>query len=191
MGFRWGTDVQHLHTLFSKLVAGQLPRPASKLKRELLGKNQGGWGRKRKSVETLTPPKDVPSRTLCFNILACYRDALRSTHSKRIWVNKKPLNEKINPPPGLSFDPWHDDTDRAFILDGVKHRFNSIDQEIVITPAKCSNHFSAQPGSPLYDNGTKQERKEIENGSYVICDTPPKIISPMSAIHKPDGDDQW
>ena len=30
--------------------------------------------------------------------------------------------------------------------------------------------------------------KEIENGNYVFCDTPPKIISPMAAIPKPDGD---
>ena len=43
-------------------------------------------------------------------------------------------------------------------------------------------------GSPLYEKATKQILKEIENDIYVICDTPPEIISPMAAIPKPDGD---
>lgn len=81
-----------------------------------------------------------------------------------------------------------DDPDRAFILDGIKHGFNIIDQEVEIAPVRGSNHLSAQPGSPLYDKATKQVLKEIENGNYVFCDTPPKIISPMAAIPKPDGD---
>ena len=81
-----------------------------------------------------------------------------------------------------------DDPDRAFILDGIKHGFNIIDQEVEIAPVRGSNHLSAQPGSPLYDKATKQVLKEIANGNYVFCDTPPQIISPMAAIPKPDGD---
>ena len=30
--------------------------------------------------------------------------------------------------------------------------------------------------------------KEIENGNYEVCQKPPKIVSPMAAIPKPDGD---
>lgn len=96
--------------------------------------------------------------------------------------NKKPLNERVNPIPSLSYDLWHeelgDDPDRAFILEGIKHGFDVIDQEVEITPVRGSNHLSAQPWSPFYDKATQQVLKEIENGNYVFCDTPPKIISP-------------
>ena len=111
-----------------------------------------------------------------------------NTHER----TKKPLNLKINSSPGLSFAAWQeelgDDPDKDFILDGIKHGFNIIDEEIEISPVRCGNHLSAQPGSPLYDKATKQVLKEIENGNYVFCDTPPQIISPMAAIPKPDGD---
>ena len=97
-----------------------------------------------------------------------------NTHER----TKKPLNLKINSSPGLSFAAWQeelgDDPDKDFILDGIKHGFNIIDEEIEISPVRCSNHLSAQPGSPLYDKATKQVLKEIENGNYVFVTHLPK-----------------
>ena len=63
-----------------------------------------------------------------------------------------------------------------------------IDDDANITPVSCKNHPSAQPNSPLYDKTTSQVIKEIENGHYVVCDAPPKIVSPMAVIPKPDMD---
>ena len=94
--------------------------------------------------------------------------------------------------PGLCLAAWEeelgDDCDRKFILDGIKNGFDIIDKGANVNPASCSNHPSASPNSPLYAKATSQVIKEIENGHYVVCDTPPKIISPMAAIPKPDGD---
>ena len=80
------------------------------------------------------------------------------------------------------------DPDRDFLLDGIKNGFNIIDEDVPIEPVKSKNHPSAQPNSPLYEKATQQILKEIENGHYVICESPPTIISPMAAIPKPDGD---
>ena len=80
------------------------------------------------------------------------------------------------------------DCDRHFILNGIKNGFDIIDEDANIKPVSCQNHPSARPGSPLYDKATSQVIKEIENGHYVVCDIPPKIVSPMAAIPKPDGD---
>ena len=51
----------------------------------------------------------------------------------------------------------------------------------------CQNHPSARPAGKLYDKATAQVVHEIENGHYVVCDKPPKIVSPTAAIPKPDG----
>lgn len=94
--------------------------------------------------------------------------------------------------PKLCLAAWEeelaDDCDRDFIISGIKHGFDIIDDDAVISPVSCKNHPSAKPGSPLFNKATSQVIKEIENGHYVICDTPPKIVSPMAAIPKPDGD---
>ena len=94
--------------------------------------------------------------------------------------------------PKLCLAAWEeelvDDCDRDFIISGIKHGFDIIDDDAGITPVSCKNHPSAKPGSPLFNKVTSQVIKEIENGHYVICDTPPKIVSPMAAIPKPDGD---
>ena len=58
----------------------------------------------------------------------------------------------------------------------------------MISQAECINHPSAKPGSPLYEKASAQVKKEIEAGTYVVCETKPAIISPMAAIPKPDGD---
>ena len=81
-----------------------------------------------------------------------------NTHER----TKKPLNLKINSSPGLSFEAWQeellDDPDKDFILDGIKHGLNIIDEEIEISPVSG-------------DNG-------IENGNYFFCDTPPPNNQP-------------
>ena len=59
---------------------------------------------------------------------------------------------------------------------------------MVVSQARCSNHPSARPGSPLYKKASEQVKKEIEAGNYVFCDRKPNIVSPMAAIPKPDGD---
>ncbi|CAC5380695.1 unnamed protein product [Mytilus coruscus] len=52
----------------------------------------------------------------------------------------------------------------------------------------CSkNHPSAKPGSPFYEQAHQQILTEIENGNYIFVNTPPKIISPLGVIPKPDG----
>lgn len=80
------------------------------------------------------------------------------------------------------------DCDKQFLLNGIKNGFDIIDSEVQVTPASCKNHPSATPSSPLFKKATKQVKKELECGNYIICDKPPKIISPMAAIPKPDGD---
>ena len=81
-----------------------------------------------------------------------------------------------------------DDCDRQFIPDGISNGFDIIDEGSDVNPASCQNHPSARPNSPLYDKATSQVIKEIEHGHYVVCDTPPRIVSPMAAIPKPDCD---
>ena len=94
--------------------------------------------------------------------------------------------------PGLQLAAWEeelgDDIDRKFILNGIKSGFDIIDEDSCVHPVTCKNHPSARPSSPLYDKATSQVIKEVQNGHYVVCDTPPQIISPMAAIQKPDGD---
>ena len=98
----------------------------------------------------------------------------------------------MHPSPGLHFDAWYEelqnDPDKSFILDGIRHGFDIIDEDVVVSPVRSKNHPSAQPGSPLYEMAAMQVQKEIENGNYIICESPPHIISPLAAIPKPDGD---
>lgn len=107
------------------------------------------------------------------------------------YVRKK-LGILVSPSPGLHFTAWEEelenDCDKQFLLNGIKNGFDIIDSEVQVTPASCKNHPSATPSSPLFKKATKQVKKELECGNYIICDKPHKIISPMAAIPKPDGD---
>ena len=104
---------------------------------------------------------------------------------------KKLANVSANPPNGLRLTAWEeefqDDVDREFILNGNKHGFDIIDTDANPEPVECSNHKSAQPGSPLYDQVTAQVLKEIQIGHYEVVSEPPRIVSPMGVIPKPDG----
>ncbi|MEW8548538.1 MAG: reverse transcriptase domain-containing protein [Candidatus Thiodiazotropha sp.] len=94
--------------------------------------------------------------------------------------------------PGLNLQAWEselgNDQDKDFILHGIKHGFNKIDENVTVSPVECSNHPSAQPGSALYEKASAQVKKEIEAGNYVICDSKPDIVSPIGVIPKGDGD---
>ena len=80
------------------------------------------------------------------------------------------------------------DLKKEFLLNGIKNRFDIIDEDVHISPVNCKNHPSAKPNSQLYEKASKQILKEIQAGHYVFCDNPPNVVSPMAAIPKPDGD---
>ena len=117
-----------------------------------------------------------------------------------VWTNplsnhthvRKKLDFEDRPLPGLSLSAWDEelgnDPDRNFILSGIENGFDIIDDVSQITPREVDNHPSAKPSSPLYEAATQQVLKEIYSGNYVICDTPPKIVSLMAAIPKSDGE---
>lgn len=104
---------------------------------------------------------------------------------------RKKLEFEVQPLPGLNLTAWEEelgnDVDREFLLHGIKHGFDIIDNEAVLSPVILPNHPSAKPQSELYEKATKQVLNEIQCGNYVICDHPPTIVSPMAAIPKPDG----
>ena len=81
-----------------------------------------------------------------------------------------------------------DDPDREYLLHGIANGFDIIDDDVVISPVAAENHPSARPSGKLYEKASKQILTEIEVGNYVICDSPPEIISPIAVIPKPDGD---
>lgn len=95
------------------------------------------------------------------------------------------------PTTGLNLAAWEDelagDIDREFLLTGVRNGFEIIDHDTTLASAKCNNHPSASPHSPLYQKATEQVLSEIESGNYVVCKEEPLIISPMAAIPKRDG----
>ena len=75
-----------------------------------------------------------------------------------------------------------------FLLHGIANGFDIIDDDVVISPVAAENHPSARPSGKLYEKASKQILTEIEVGNYVVCDSPPEIISPTAVIPKPDGD---
>ena len=81
-----------------------------------------------------------------------------------------------------------EDPDKEFLLQGIANGFDIIDDDVVISPVSAENHPSAKPSSKLYGKASKQILTEIELGNYVICDSPPEIVSPIAVIPKPDGD---
>ena len=81
-----------------------------------------------------------------------------------------------------------DDPDKEFLLHGIANGFDIIDDNVVISPVSAKNHPSARPSSELYEKASKQILSEIEVGNYVVCESPPEIISPIAVIPKPDGD---
>ena len=74
MGFRWGTNVQHLHTLFLQTRNQTSAQPSQQAKTgKQNGKNLENLrrGRIEKSAENLTPLKAARFQTADFNIFVC------------------------------------------------------------------------------------------------------------------------
>ena len=73
-------------------------------------------------------------------------------------IKKKLNNASVNPSDGLRLSAWEeelqDDFDCDFILNDIKHDVDIIDVHVTPVLVECSNHKSAQPGSPLYDQVT-------------------------------------
>ena len=105
--------------------------------------------------------------------------------------DKKLESVSASPQDGLCLSAWEeelqDDFDRDFLLSGIQYGFDIIDQDASPASVECSNHRSAQPGSPLYEQATAQVLKEIQMGHYEVVSQPQRIISPMGVIPKPDG----
>ena len=82
-----------------------------------------------------------------------------------------------------------DDFDRDFILHCVKYGASLIDPDKcpeLIPPASVPNGRSVTTEA-VYPLVTQPILDELANGNYIQCDTPPKIVSALSAIPKPDG----
>lgn len=182
MGFRWGTDVQHLHTLFLQ------PRATS------TNSMNSSSGSKRPGGNPRGPkPQRVDQRKdgLCRNYNSdkgctytecrfkhlCMVPGCGQSHSAVAHSQQKKVDIEVNPLPSLHFAAWEAeldvDYDREFLLQGIKCGFDIIDDSSNVHNVSCPNHPSARPNSPLYEKATAQVVKEIENGNYVICDRPP------------------
>jgi hypothetical protein len=81
----------------------------------------------------------------------------------------------------------YDDPDRDFILQGVSQGFDIIDKDAPCSRVELDNHQSASPSSSFYHLVDAQVKSEIANGNYVPTLNPPKIVSPLGAIPKPEG----
>ncbi|CAC5367445.1 unnamed protein product [Mytilus coruscus] len=79
------------------------------------------------------------------------------------------------------------DFDKEFLLHDIQFGFDIVDTESLPVDISAKNHPSASPGSPLYQKAHLQILNEIECGNYVLAKSPPRIISPLGVILKPDG----
>lgn len=97
----------------------------------------------------------------------------------------------VKPTCALKFDEWYqelgEDFDKDFLLHGIRHGFDIITDDLAPHKIQAKNHPSANLQSPLYHLAHQQILTEIDNGNYVFADKPPKIISPLGIIPKPDG----
>lgn len=134
--------------------------------------------------------RDAPIRSVSTSINASCLAAVKNTRPLRRWWKK--IGIEVNPSPGLHFTAWEEelenDCDKSFLLTGIKDGFDIIDDDVHVTPVLSKNHPSASPSSPLFKKATEQVKKELASGNHIICDMPPKIVSPMAAIPKPEGD---
>ena len=80
-----------------------------------------------------------------------------------------------------------DDFDKDFILNGLRHGFDIIDENASPHPVKCENHPLARQGSLLHKKATEQVLNEIKIGHYEALPEPPEIVSPIAVIPKPNG----
>ncbi|MCP4931294.1 MAG: hypothetical protein GY912_04885 [Candidatus Marinimicrobia bacterium] len=79
------------------------------------------------------------------------------------------------------------DEKRDFIMNGVKLGFklSEMDKPNTAKPVLMKNYFSAFKYRHPVQN---QILEEIENGRYLLVNTPPNIVSALGAIPKKNGD---
>ena len=87
----------------------------------------------------------------------------------------------MSPRPGLNVVVWRtelvDDTDREFLLSGLKTGLDIVDSGVQVVPVEVENHPFARPGSPYYQAVKQQVLHEISEGNYIVCDGKPNVIS--------------
>lgn len=88
----------------------------------------------------------------------------------------------------LNITKWKEelisDCDRDFLLTGIAEGFYITNVEKEVTSVRTDNYQSAIEHRKAVE---KQINIELEEGRYVIVDTPPTIISALGAIPKDDG----
>lgn len=80
----------------------------------------------------------------------------------------------------------HDDLDKSFILDGIRHGFKIVDDDIVDSPVEdvyCKNYKSVLQPS-VRDKVESQIVAELEANNYVLCNAKPTIVSSLGAVPK-------
>ena len=191
--FCWGTDVPHLHSVY---LQPQIPCPNNLTQR---GSNLQAY----KSQPT-SSPQTLDGKVICklYNtkgvIMGNHASSYTSVHNLDVIactqrlpiINQKLGKASADIHDGLRLSAWEeqfkDDFDHDFLLHGIKNGFDFTDKDATPLPIECTNHKSAQPGSPLFEQATTQVLKEIQIGHYEIVSEPPRIASPMGVVPKPD-----
>ena len=124
---------------------------------------------------------------------SCFKPHSDHTHKSQRTPSSMPTSHDQSPPLLKHLAAWEhwlaDDFDRDFILHCVKYGASLIDPDKcpeLIPPASVPNGRSVTTAA-VYPLVTQQILNELANGNYIQCDTPPKIVSALSAIPKPDG----
>lgn len=77
------------------------------------------------------------------------------------------------------------DRDRKYLLDGIRHGFRLIPENIAVDKVEVRNHQSAKQHK---DGVEKELLDQISKGHYIVTNTKPDIVSALAAIPKDDGD---
>lgn len=78
------------------------------------------------------------------------------------------------------------DSDREFIMNGVREGFSIVDSDQLPPPVYCKNYGSTRANFIKVEQSI---RAEIAAGNYEICDTKPRVISALGAIPKKDSEE--
>ena len=76
------------------------------------------------------------------------------------------------------------DPDKHYLLNGITNGFDIINQGYPEGPIQVANYSSALQSRKLVE---KQLQQELDEGRYLIVKDPPRVISALGAIPKPDG----
>ena len=166
-GFRWGTDIPHLHSVHLQA------RPVRQFGQQ---EGKGYTGSGNNPARSHHGPVTSEGKIICklFNSKGPLQRLQISTSMLSAWVSAKTLSyfpcaAKKHISASASTDlssrltAWEEelegDRDRHFILHGLSNDFDIIDCDSDPTRAHCPNHPSARPGSPLYEKACEQVQK--------------------------------